>query len=42
MIRTTTSRREFLETIGGASAVAAGTLATLGGRRMSCVPVSVS
>jgi predicted dehydrogenase len=29
MVRSTTSRREFLETIGGAGAVAAGTLATL-------------
>ena len=29
MIRSTTSRREFLETIGGVGAVAAGTLATL-------------
>jgi predicted dehydrogenase len=29
MIRSTTSRREFLETIGGAGAVAAGTMATL-------------
>src|SRR5690349_6421356 len=29
MVRSTTSRRTFLETIGGVSAVAAGTLATL-------------
>ena len=29
MVRSTTSRREFLESIGGVGAVAAGTLATL-------------
>ena len=33
MFRNTTSRREFLETIGGAGAVATGTLAALGGSK---------